>query len=183
MKGYFFMLIADFSAKIEEVLSQECTKYECNKTNSDDVGLDWSFVIEDSISGYIFVEKNVDTFNMPTVSIGLYLMDVTDATKDELAEFLALNHSFLNASVALTTVPNLNDLTDQLDENSTEDEIAEAISDAPSKDILTIQTRIPLEAFEPDDFVSLIQNLLFQFEIFSSAEEDDEDSSPIITNA
>lgn len=166
---------ADFAVRIEEVMTEECSSYECMLLDENEIGVLWSFVIEDTISGYLGIEDNEDTLNVKTVSLGLHLKDITEATRDEILAILELNGELINANFSVVKFPVKPDSEDSepvfVDEG--EDLIYDDDTDEEPemRDMLIIQTRLPFEAFSPDDFGAFVQNLLFQTDMFLNQDE------------
>ena len=167
------MEIVDFGVAIEEIMDKECSAYECLVHDDDDVGYLWSFVIEDSIGGFVGVEDNEDTFGIHTATVGLHLKDVTNHTREQLIDILEMNTEMINACFGVTKFPaSLPEGEDEM-----EDAILEMIdgNESPEREMLVIQSRIPLDVFEPADFMGYVQNLMFQAELMLVGPEDDEE--------
>ncbi|MBU1107535.1 MAG: hypothetical protein KKB51_12770 [Candidatus Riflebacteria bacterium] len=168
---------ADFAVRIEEVMAEECSSYECVLLDDDDIGILWTFVIEDTFSGYLGIEDNEETMKVRTVSVGLHLKDITDITREELLELFASNGELVSANFSVVKVPVS---VQEEDEPVIIDEGDDLVLDeddenqSEMRDMLIIQTRLPFEAFSPDDFGGFIQNLLFQAELFLTNDEEDE---------
>ncbi len=176
---------ADFAVGIEEVMMEECTSYECVLLDENEIGILWSFVVEDSISGYIGIDENEDTFNMRTVTLGLHLKDVSGMTRDALMGILEINSELINANLSVVKIgaPSAEEDSEEDTEVAFADEGEDLIFDddeegdeeAESREILIIQTRLPFEAFAPEDFQGFVSNLLFQADLFLNRETDEED--------
>lgn len=153
---------ADFSVEIEEILSKECSSYECVITDEHDIGVLWSFVLEDSISGFIGIEDNEDTIGIPTVTTGIHLKEITGADREGLMQILELNSELINATF---TVANIKDAPKEKEPIFADDgesiEYAEE-TDTPNREILLIQCKIPLSVYSAEDFIQVIQNLMMQ---------------------
>lgn len=172
---------ADFAVKIEEVMAEECSSYECVLLDDNEIGVLWTFLIEDSISGYLGIEENEDTLNVRTVSVGLHLKDITDSSREELLGILEMNAELINANFSVVKYP-AKPPKDESDEevafaDEGEDLIFEDDEDEEQemKDLLIIQTRLPFDAFAPEDFGAFVQNLLFQADTMLNREEEDDD--------
>lgn len=169
------MEIVDFGVAIEEVMDRECSDYECLVHDDDDVGYLWSFVIEDSISGFVGIEDNKETFDVDTVTVGLHLKDVTDHSRDQLIDILEMNTQMFNASFGITRFPaSMPEGIDDFDDGMLE-MIAGNVS--TEREMLVIQSRMPLEVFAASDFMGYVQSLLFQAEFMMIDHEEhyDED--------
>ena len=174
------MELADFAVNIEEVMAEVTTKYECVMTDENDIGKLWTFLVEDSISGYIGVEDNEDGIDIRTVSIGLHLKDITDISKEELLGLFELNSELINANFSVVKYPVPQKDKDENDDDLIEAESGETLSeiedetDPELRDLLIIQTRVPYEAFSVEDFEPFIKNLMFQADMLL---EDDEEEN------
>lgn len=178
------MELADFAVQIEEILPEVTTKYECVMTDDEDIGRLWTFLVEDSISGYIGVEDNEEGIDIRTVSIGLHLKDITDISKEELLNLFELNSELINAnfSVVKYPVPKTNK-EDENNEEMIEVEAGEELSfnedeeEPELRDLLIIQTRIPFDAFSVEDFEPFIKNLMFQADMLLDNDEEAEETN------
>lgn len=172
---------ADFAVRIEEVMTEECSSYECMLLDENEIGVLWSFLIEETISGYLGIEDNEDTLNVKTVSLGLHLKDITEASREEILAILELNGELINANFSVVKFPvkQANDSDEPVFVDEGEDLVYddEDEEEPEMRDMLIIQTRLPFEAFSPDDFGAFVQNLLFQADTFlgQNDEEDEED--------
>jgi len=173
---------ADFAVRIEEVMAEECSSYECVLLDDNEIGVLWTFLIEDSISGYLGIEENEETLNVRTVSVGLHLKDITDNSREELLAILEMNAELINANFSAVKYPAKPPKEDDgevafADEG--EDLIFEDDEDEEQemRDLLIIQTRLPFDAFAPEDFGAFIQNLLFQADTMLNRDEEDDDGN------
>ena len=170
---------ADFAVNIEEVMSEACSNYECVLCDDHDIGILWSFLLEDSISGFIGIEDNEDGLGIPTVTAGLHLKDISDYDRDELLNILELNSELINACF---TVSHIKEKTEEEPEpvfaeegesieynDSEEDDEVNTLS----KEILMIQCKIPLVSFDPNDFSGVIQNLMIQSDMALNQENEE----------
>jgi hypothetical protein len=108
-----------------------------------------------------------------TVSIGLYLKDISDYLREDLIHILYANSELINANLSVVKVPVA---VQAEDEEADPDE--EAATEPPvmeEREILIISTRLPFDAFEPDDFRGYIDNMLFQYYILIEPELENED--------
>ncbi|HNX77592.1 MAG TPA: hypothetical protein PLM07_17815 [Candidatus Rifleibacterium sp.] len=169
---------ADFAVKIEEVMTEECSSYECQLLDDDEIGILWTFLIEDTISGYLGIEDNEDTLKVKTISVGLHLKDITDYSREEVMAILEANGELINANFSVVKFPSrepeekepvfVEEGEDLIFDDEDEDE-------PEMRDLLIIQTRLPFDAFEPKDFSAFVHNLLFQADTMLGSGEDDED--------
>ncbi|PKL45836.1 MAG: hypothetical protein CVV41_02195 [Candidatus Riflebacteria bacterium HGW-Riflebacteria-1] len=171
---------ADFAVRIEEVMAEECSKYECVLVDDDEIGILWTFVIEDTFSGFLSVEDNEETLKVRTVTLGMHLKDITDISREELLELFASNASLVSANFSVVKFPVAQDEAAPVIIDEGEDlEIDEDDEQPEMRDMLIIQTRLPFEAFSPDDFGGFVQNLLFQAEMYLTQSEDDDEDGAI----
>lgn len=173
------MLPADFAVRIEEVMTEECSSYECILLDENEIGVLWSFVVEEHITGYIGIDENEDTFKMRTVTLGIHLKEITDMDRDELVGLMESNSELINANFCIVKTPGPG-AQEESEEPIFVDEGEDLIYDDEDeesdglREILIIQTRLPFEAFEPDDFPGFVSNLLFQADMFLNSGEGDE---------
>lgn len=178
---------ADFAVRIEEVMTEECTSYECVLLDENEIGVLWSFVVEDNISGYIGIDENEDTFKMRTVTLGLHLKEISDLSREELFDLLERNAELINANLCVVKIPARNEAEDEDQEPVFVEEGEDLIfeedeednEESGTREVLIIQTRLPFEAFEPDDFQGFVSNLLFQADLFLNRNEDEEDEDDL----
>ncbi len=168
---------ADFAVKIEEVMTEECSSYECVLLDDNEIGILWTFLIEDTISGYLGIEDNEDTLKVKTVSVGLHLKDITEYGRDEVLEILEKNADLINANFSVVKFPVKDNaekepvFVDEGEDLIYDDEDEEE----EMRDLLIIQTRLPFDAFDPADFGAFVQNLLFQADTMLSRQTDEDD--------
>ena len=101
---------ADFAVQIEEVMAKECSSYECVLCDEHEIGVLWSFLLEDSISGFIGVEDNEEGLGIHTVTTGIHLKDISEMDRNELMHILELNSELINACF---TVVHIQEKTDE----------------------------------------------------------------------
>ncbi len=163
-------LKADFAVHIEEVMSEACSNYECVLCDDHDIGILWSFLLEDSISGFIGIEDNEDGIGIPTVTTGLHLKDISDYDRDELLNILELNSELVNACFTVSHIrekieeepePVFAEEGESIEYNDNEEDEAND-ENTIYKEILMIQCKIPLVSFDANDFSGIIQNLMIQ---------------------
>ncbi len=172
---------ADFAVKIEEVMAEECSSYECVLLDENEIGVLWTFLIEDSISGYLGIEENEETLNVRTVSVGLHLKDISDSSREELLGILELNAELINANFSVVKYPAKPPKDENTEEVAFADEGEDLIfeddddEEAEMRDLLIIQTRLPFDAFAPEDFGPFVQNLLFQADTMLNRDDDEDE--------
>ena len=171
-------LKADFAVHIEEVMTEACSSYECVLCDDHEIGILWSFLLEDSISGFIGIEDNEEGLGIPTVTTGIHLKDISDADRDELFNLLELNSELINACFTVSHIqekqeeepePIFAEEGESIEYNNEEDE-----NKTISKEILMIQCRIPLVSFDPNDFIGVIQNLMIQSDMALNQNSEEE---------
>lgn len=173
---------ADFAVRIEEIMAEECTSYECVLVDEEQIGILWTFLIEDTITGYLGIEDNEETLNVRTVSVGLHLKDITGISREELMELFELNGELINANFSVVKFPAKQSADEEQEpvfvdegEDLIYDDDEDENEEAELHDLLIIQTRLPFDAFSPDDFGAFIQNLLFQADTMLNKDKDEEE--------
>jgi hypothetical protein len=168
---------ADFAVQIEEVMGEECSAYECLLIDEDEIGRLWTFVIEDTFSGYLSIEDNEETLKVRTVTVGINLKDITEAPREELLALLTRNAGLVSANFSVVKYPVARAEEEPVMLDEGEDLVyGDADEEPEMRDMLIIQTRIPFDAFAPEDFIGYVQNLLFQADLQLLSQEDDEDA-------
>jgi hypothetical protein len=169
---------ADFAVQIEEVMAKECSSYECVLCDEHEIGVLWSFLLEDSISGFIGVEDNEEGLGIHTVTTGIHLKDISEMDRNELMHILELNSELINACF---TVVHIQEKTDEEPEpvfaeegESVEYDNEEEEENINTKEILLIQCKIPLSAYDPSDFSGIIQNLMIQSDFALNQNQEEE---------
>ena len=169
---------ADFAVQIEEIMAKECSSYECVLCDEHDIGILWSFLLEDSISGFIGVEDNVEDLGIYTVTTGIHLKDISELDRSELLHLLELNSLLINACF---TVVHIQEKSEEEPEpvfaeegESVEYDNDEEEEPINTKEILLIQCKIPLSAFDPNDFSGIIQNLMIQSDLALNQNQEEE---------
>ncbi len=174
-------LKADFAVHIEEVLSESCSSYECVLCDDHEIGILWSFLIDDTISGFIGIEDNEDGLGIPTVTTGLHLKDISDFDRDELLSLLELNSELINACFTVSHIqekteeepePIFAEEGESIEYNDNEEENEESMK---TKEILMIQCKIPLVSFDTNDFTGVIQNLMVQSDMALNQNSEEEE--------
>ena len=169
---------ADFAVQIEEVMAKECSSYECVLCDEHEIGVLWSFLLEDSISGFIGVEDNEDSLGIQTVTTGIHLKDISEMDRNELMHILELNSELINACF---TVVHIQEKPEEEEEpvfaeegESIEYDNDEEEENINTKEILLIQCKIPLSAYDPSDFSGIIQNLMIQSDFALNQNQEEE---------
>ncbi len=161
---------SDFGVHIEEAMGEYCSSYECVVSDEHDIGMLWSFLIDDSISGFVGIEDNEEGLGIETVTIGIHLKEISDFDRDELMGILELNSELINACFTVAHIqekveeepePVFAEEGESIEyEDNEQDSEDEEITN--TKEILLIQCKIPLSAFDASDFSGVVQNLMMQ---------------------
>ena len=169
---------ADFAVQIEEIMAKECSSYECVLCDEHEIGVLWSFLLEDSISGFIGVEDNEEGLGIHTVTTGIHLKDISEMDRNELMHILELNSELINACF---TVVHIQEKSEEEPEpvfaeegESVEYDNEEEEENINTKEILLIQCKIPLSAYDPSDFTGIIQNLMIQSDFALNQNQEEE---------
>lgn len=87
---------------IEQVLPRVVSEWELLGDINED-GAVWGFDIEeDDASGFVVLESNVGSYDVPTVSVSLSLGPVSEADRDDLLDMLAISAQLLDACMTIT---------------------------------------------------------------------------------
>ena len=171
---------ADFAVHIEEVMANACSSYECVLCDEHEIGILWSFLLEDSISGFIGIEDNEDGLGIQTVTTGIHLKDISELDRNELLHLLELNSELINACFTVVHIqekpeeepePVFAEEGESIEYNNDEEDEEEIPN---TKEILLIQCKIPLSAFDPNDFSGIIQNLMIQSDLALNQNQEEE---------
>ena len=169
---------ADFAVQIEEVMAKECSSYECVLCDEHEIGVLWSFLLEDSISGFIGVEDNEESLGIHTVTTGIHLKDISEMDRNELMHILELNSELINACFTVVHIqekseeepePVFAEEGESIDYDNEDEE-----ENINTKEILLIQCKIPLSAYDPSDFSGIIQNLMIQSDFALNQNQEEE---------
>lgn len=95
------MDLIQFSKDIENVLRKAASEIDQISPASEDGAL-WGFELEDDASGFLSLESNEGTFDVPTVTISLSSGAIEEITKDDLLDLLTINGDLLGASLTIT---------------------------------------------------------------------------------
>jgi hypothetical protein len=135
-----------FAKKIESVLKKTTSEFEPISSATEDGAL-WGFEMDEEGSGFLALDANRGTFDLPTVTVSLSLGALEDATEEDLLDLLALNGDLLGASLALT--PPLGDAEEEF---------------------LMLQTKFPAVDFSEEIFTNSVMSLMAQMVMFFDAE-------------
>lgn len=140
------MDLIKMAKEVEVVLREQSADFEELAPASED-GAMWGFALDDDTSGFISLESNQGTFDIPTVSISISLGTLGEAGQEDLLELLAINGELLGATLTIT--PPLGD---------------------EQEEFLMLQTKFVAVEFSQDMFVKSINSLLTQVSIFFESE-------------
>lgn len=140
------MDLIQFSKEIEDVLRKAASEVDLISPPSEDGAL-WGFELEDDASGFVSLESNQGTFDVPTVTISLSLGAIEEIGKDDLIDLLTINGDLLGASLTIT--PPLGEAQEEF---------------------LMLQTKFVASEFSEDMFTKSITSLMTQMSIFFEAE-------------
>ncbi|NCD24215.1 MAG: hypothetical protein EOL86_01285 [Deltaproteobacteria bacterium] len=140
------MDLIQFSKEIETVLRKAASEIDLVSPASEDGAL-WGFELDDDASGFVSLESNQGTFDVPTVTISLSLGAIEDIGKDDLVDLLIINGDLLGASLTIT--PPLGE---------------------EQEEFLMLQTKFVASEFSEDMFSKSITSLMTQMSIFFEAE-------------
>lgn len=140
------MDLVQFATEIENVLRKAASEIDLISPVSEDGAL-WGFELEDDASGFVSLELNQGTFDVPTVTISLSLGAIEEISKDDLLDLLTINGDLLGASLTIT--PPLGEAQEEF---------------------LMLQTKFMATEFSEDMFAKSITSLMTQMSIFFESE-------------
>jgi hypothetical protein len=140
------MDLIQFAPEIEKVLRKVASEIDLISPVSEDGAL-WGFELEDDASGFVSLESNQGTLDVPTVTISLSLGAIEEISKDDLIDLLTINGDLLGASLTIT--PPLGE---------------------EQEEFLMLQTKFVATEFSEDMFTKSITSLMTQMSIFFEAE-------------
>lgn len=132
--------------EMERVLRTVAVEYDLAAPVSEDGAL-WGFELEEDASGFLSLESNQGTYDVPTVTVSLSLGPLEDVSVEELKELLIINGDLLGASLTIT--PPL----------GTEQE-----------EFLLLQTRFVATEFSEEMLNKSLSSLMTQMSLFFEAE-------------
>ena len=140
------MDLIQFAPEIEKVLRKVASEIDLISPVSEDGAL-WGFELEDVACGFVSLESNQGTLDVPTVTISLSLGAIEEISKDDLIDLLTINGDLLGASLTIT--PPLGE---------------------EQEEFLMLQTKFVATEFSEDMFTKSITSLMTQMSIFFEAE-------------
>lgn len=133
--------------KLETVLRKTVGEWEPVSPPSED-GAVWGFELDDDANGFLSLDSNEGTFDVPTITVALSLGVLEDVSIDDLKELLAINGDLLGASLTLT--PPLGD---------------------GQEEFLMLQTKFPAAEFSEKIFKDSLDMLVAQLSIFFDSDD------------
>jgi hypothetical protein len=140
------MDLIKFAENMEAVLKKVAAESELISPVTEDGAL-WGFEINEDASGFLSLDSNQGTFDVPTVTVSLSLGAIEEVSKEDLLDLLALNGDLFGASLTIT--PPLGE---------------------EQEDFLMLQTKFAATDFSEDTFSKSVRSLLTQMSIFFDAE-------------
>jgi hypothetical protein len=140
------MDLIKFAKDMEVVLRKVATEFEMVSPAAEDGAL-WGFELGEEASGFLSLESNQGTLDVPTVTVSLSLGSIEEVTKEDLMDLLTINGDLLGASLTIT--PPLGE---------------------EQEEFLMLQTKFVATEFSEDTFNKSITSLMTQMSIFFEAE-------------
>ena len=135
-----------FAKDIEVVLKKVATESEPVSPATEDGGI-WGFELGEDASGFLSLESNQGTLDVPTVTVSLSLGSIEEISKEDLMDLLIINGDLLGASLTIT--PPLGE---------------------EQEEFLMLQTKFVATDFSEDMFNKSVTSLMTQMSIFFEAE-------------
>jgi hypothetical protein len=135
-----------FAKDIEAVLKKVATESEPVSPATED-GAIWGFELGEDASGFLSLESNQGTLDVPTVTVSLSLGSIEEISKEDLMDLLIINGDLLGASLTIT--PPLGE---------------------EQEEFLMLQTKFVATDFSEDMFNKSVTSLMTQMSIFFEAE-------------
>jgi len=135
-----------YAGQIEDVLPRIVSEWELLGDLTEDGGV-WGFDLEeDNVSGFVVLESNAGTYDVPTVSVALSLGPVSEASRDDLLDMLSVSAQLLDACMTIT--PPVGE---------------------DGEEYFLIQTKFLAKDFSEARMVSAIKSLVAQLDMFFGA--------------
>ena len=135
-----------FAKDMETVLHKVATEFEPISEPAEDGAL-WGFELGEDASGFLSLESNQGTLDVPTVTVSLSLGSIEEVTKEDLMDLLTINGDLLGASLTIT--PPLGE---------------------EQEEFLMLQTKFVATEFTEDMFNKSVTSLMTQMSIFFETE-------------
>jgi hypothetical protein len=140
------MDLIKFAADMEKVLRKVATEFEPVAEATEDGAL-WGFELGEDASGFLSLESNQGTLDVPTVTVSLSLGSIEEVSKEDLMDLLTINGDLLGASLTIT--PPLGE---------------------EQEEFLMLQTKFVATDFSEDMFNKSVTSLMTQMSIFFETE-------------
>jgi hypothetical protein len=140
------MDLIKFAGDMEKVLKKVASEFEPVSPPAEDGAL-WGFELGEDASGFLSLESNQGTLDVPTVTVSLSLGSIEEVTKEDLMDLLIINGDLLGASLTIT--PPLGD---------------------EQEEFLMLQTKFVATDFSEDMFNKSLTSLMTQMSIFFESE-------------
>jgi hypothetical protein len=140
------MNLVQFANEMEGVLRKVASEWEPVSAATEDGAL-WGFELGEDASGFLSLESNQGTLDVPTVTVSLSLGSIEEVSKEDLMDLLIINGDLLGASLTIT--PPLGE---------------------EQEEFLMLQTKFVATDFSEDMFTKSITSLMTQMSIFFEAE-------------
>lgn len=140
------MDLIKFAKEMEAVLKKVATESEMVSPATED-GAIWGFELGEDASGFLSLESNQGTLDVPTVTVSLSLGSIEEVSKEDLMDILIINGDLLGASLTIT--PPLGE---------------------EQEEFLMLQTKFVASDFSEDMFNKSVTSLMTQMSIFFEAE-------------
>jgi hypothetical protein len=135
-----------FAKDMEKVLRKVATEFEPVSEPAEDGAL-WGFELGEDASGFLSLESNQGTLDVPTVTVSLSLGSIEEITREDLMDLLTINGDLLGASLTIT--PPLGE---------------------EQEEFLMLQTKFVATEFSEDMFTKSVTSLMTQMSIFFETE-------------
>ena len=140
------MDLIKFAAEMEQVLRKVASEFEPVSEPSEDGAL-WGFELDDEASGFLSLESNEGTLDVPTVTVSLSLGSIEEVSREDLMDLLTINGDLLGASLTIT--PPLGE---------------------EQEEFLMLQTKFVASEFSEEMFTKSMTSLMTQMSIFFEME-------------
>lgn len=140
------MDLIKFAGDMEKVLKKVASEFEPVSPPAEDGAL-WGFELGEDASGFLSLESNQGTLDVPTVTVSLSLGSIEEVTKEDLMDLLIINGDLLGASLTIT--PPLGE---------------------QQEEFLMLQTKFVATDFSEDMFNKSLTSLMTQMSIFFESE-------------
>ena len=140
------MDLIKFAVEMEQVLRKVASEFEPVSEPTEDGAL-WGFELDDEASGFLSLESNEGTLDVPTVTVSLSLGSIEEVSREDLMDLLTINGDLLGASLTIT--PPLGE---------------------EQEEFLMLQTKFVASEFSEEMFTKSMTSLMTQMSIFFEME-------------